>query len=75
MISRLRGRNSKIAMVPLKVIPLGTFSQNMSEIGSLVCAVRGGCRVFMAGGGSGDAGGEGGGDGGAGSNGAVKGGV
>ena len=33
-------------MVPLKVIPLGTFSQNMSEIGSLVCAVRGGVPRF-----------------------------
>ena len=33
-------------MVPLKVTPLGMFSQNMSEIGSLVCAVRGVPRFY-----------------------------
>ena len=47
-ISRLIGRNSKIAMMPPKVFPLGIPSQNMNRIGLVVWAVEGGTALIGA---------------------------
>ena len=45
-ISRAGGGKSKIATVNLKRVPLGTLSQNMSQIDPAVWAVGGGAIRF-----------------------------